>query len=129
MDLFSWPFRLSVDGTVATVDADSDQATAEQIGVLILTRVGERELAPGFGIPDPTFAVLEPGAVTAGLALFGPPAHVDRVTLTGRPAPGVATYELAFTPLAAAADEPARYGLDAGGAVPDPAPLLDGPLP
>lgn len=128
MDLIAWPFHLAHNGAVATVEQDSDQSDAELLGVLILTRTGERALVPGFGIPDPAFAVLRPGDVQAAADLFGPAVRIDRVTETGRPGPGVVNYELAFTP--ADDEQPAsRYTLSASGAVPDPAGLLDGPMP
>lgn len=61
---------------MATVEQDTDDANAEQIAVLVLTRLGERELVGGFGISDPTFAGIRPTEVVAGIAAFGPPADI-----------------------------------------------------
>lgn len=76
MRLLSIPFRLQPNGSVATVEQDTPEAAAEQIGALVLTRAGERPLQPGFGIPDPAFDGVEPVAVAAGVAEYGPPVDV-----------------------------------------------------
>jgi hypothetical protein len=82
VQILSHPFRIGGNAAAAVVDQDSDQARAEQLAVLCLTRVGERPLAPGFGITDPTFDQLDPAEVVAGLAEHGPDVtvidvHVD----------------------------------------------------
>lgn len=79
MELLSHPFRLRPNGEVATVEQGSDEANAEQLAVLVLTRIGERELAGGFGITDPTFAGLAPSEVAAGVAAFGPDIDIDTI--------------------------------------------------
>ena len=73
MQILSHPFRLASNGTVATVEQDSDQGRAEQLAVLCLTRIGERDLAHGFGITDPTFNGVDTAEIVAGLAEYGPP--------------------------------------------------------
>jgi hypothetical protein len=70
--ILSHPFRLAPNGHVAVVEQDSDQGRAEQLAVLCLTRIGERDLVPGFGITDPTFAKVEASEIVAGLAAHGP---------------------------------------------------------
>jgi hypothetical protein len=80
--ILSVPFRLTPNGAAATVDQDSDEADAEQIGVLIATRIGERRDAPGFGIPNPVFVGVDPGAITNGVALYGPPVQIDDIKVT-----------------------------------------------
>lgn len=72
MQILSHPFRLASNGKVATVDQDSDQGHAEQLAVLCLTRIGERDMAPGFGITEPTFTAVDPAEIVAGLAEYGP---------------------------------------------------------
>lgn len=71
--ILSHPFRLAANGAAATVDQDSAECNAEQIAVLVLTRPGERPLAPGFGVADPTFSALSPTELAAGVAEYGPP--------------------------------------------------------
>lgn len=78
--ILSHPFRLAPNGTVATVEQDSDQANAEQIGVLLLTFQGERPLAPGFGVPDPSFRGIPAGVITGQVARYGPRVTVRTVT-------------------------------------------------
>jgi hypothetical protein len=82
--ILSYPFRLAPDGTVATVEQNSDQGNAEQIGVTLQTIQGERPLQPGFGIPDPVFAGVQPGVITAQTARYGPPVKIVAVELTAR---------------------------------------------
>lgn len=82
MKILSHPFRIAGNGSIATVEQDSEQADREQIAVLVLTRRGERPLAPGFGISDPTFDRVNGGEITAGIALYGPPVEITDVTTT-----------------------------------------------
>lgn len=72
MQVIPWPFRLGRNGRVVTVDSTSDELVAARLSCLIQTRPGERSLAPGFGMPDPTFSRFDPNALTAGVAQFGP---------------------------------------------------------
>lgn len=80
--ILSHPFRLNLAGTVATVDQDTEQADAEQLAVLALTRVGERPLVPAFGMTEPTFATFDVADFAAGVATFGPPVDIVNVTAT-----------------------------------------------
>jgi hypothetical protein len=80
--ILSHPFRLAPNGSIAVVDADSDQGRAEQLAVLCLTRIGERDLVPGFGITDPVFTGIDPAEIVAGLAAYGPAVTVSDVSST-----------------------------------------------
>ncbi|KWW97392.1 hypothetical protein LI90_4364 (plasmid) [Carbonactinospora thermoautotrophica] len=79
MGILSHPFRITPTGEAATVEDGTPEAHAEAIAVLVMTRRGERPMAPGFGTSDPAFGRLDPAEVEAGLALWGP----DGVTVTG----------------------------------------------
>jgi phage baseplate assembly protein W len=79
--IFSFPFRLAANGTVATVTQGSDQANAEQIGVLLSTIQGERPMVPGFGLPDPTFVGIKAGVIAAQVAMWVPGVTVGNVTM------------------------------------------------
>jgi hypothetical protein len=78
----SYPFRFAANGSAAVVEQDSDEANAELIAVLALTRVGERGDEPGFGITDPAFGGFVPGELAAKIALYGPPVELDAVEVT-----------------------------------------------
>lgn len=78
--ILSHPFRLTLAGTVATVDQDTEQADAEQLAVLALTRVGERELVPAFGMTEPVFADFDVADFVAGVATYGPPVDIVNVS-------------------------------------------------
>ena len=82
MDLISHPFRLEANGAVATVEDGTEEAAAEGIAVLVLTRRGERDLVPGFGMTDPTFDELSVAELNVGLAEYGPDVIVTDVAIT-----------------------------------------------
>lgn len=104
MDLISHPFRLELNGDVATVAEDSDEANAEGIAVLVLTRTGERDLVPAFGVPDPTFNGLTLADVNVGLIDYGPPVEVTDYS-TAYPDDRTQRVELVFTATDDALDE------------------------
>jgi hypothetical protein len=70
--VFSHPFRLDGNGAVATVEQWSDQQ-AQQVGLAICaTTIGERPLAPLFGISDPVGAGVEYDALAAAVDVCEP---------------------------------------------------------
>lgn len=75
----SFPFRVLPNGQCATVEQDTPAEYEELVTALILTRLGERDLVPAFGVPDPVFRVLDLGSVQSGVSLFGPPVEVTAV--------------------------------------------------
>ena len=72
MRIFSYPFRLTQNGSIATVEQNSSTAAAEQIAMLVLTEKGERQMVPAFGITDPTFSGIDPSELALGLSIYGP---------------------------------------------------------
>lgn len=96
MDLISHPFRLEANGAVATVEDGTEEAAAEGIAILVLTRRGERDLVPGFGMTDPTFNELSIAELNVGLTEYGPDVTVTDVTIT-YPTDRTERVELAFT--------------------------------
>lgn len=95
MELISHPFRLERNGSIATVTDGSDEANAEGIAILALTRRGERDLVPEFGIADPTFDAVTLADLNAGLTDYGPAVEVTDVTTT-YPTDRTQRVELAF---------------------------------
>lgn len=79
VSLIAYPFRLSPAGSVASVEEGSDAQLAQELAVAVLTRPGERVLAPEFGIDDPAFVGFDDQALRLHVALFGPPVEVDSV--------------------------------------------------
>lgn len=79
--MLAHPFRFLGNGRAATVVDDSDEADAQLIACLLLTRRGERPLAPEYGTTDPTFDVTgtNPGDIAASVAAWGPPVDVTDV--------------------------------------------------
>lgn len=80
--VLSYPFRITPAGGAATVDETSDQAYAESLAVLILTRRGAMPLAADFGLTDPAFAGVAPSELAGQVARWGPPVQLVGVTDT-----------------------------------------------
>lgn len=76
--VLSHPFRLGPTGAAVVVEEDTEQAHAEAVAVVCLTRKGERPMVPTFGVLDPVFAELDVAEVNAVLATHGP-----GITVTG----------------------------------------------
>lgn len=81
---FSHPFRFGTSGAVATVDDRSDAGIAQDIAALVLTHLGERVLAPSFGIPDPAFSDIEPSQLAAAMSVYGPDVPLRGIEVKGR---------------------------------------------
>lgn len=84
MQLLAHPFRLLPNGQVATVEQGSDASNAQLLAVLILTRLDERPLQPGFGIIDPTFTGLDLSEVAAAVTAYGPDIDLEDMTVEQR---------------------------------------------
>ena len=80
MRILSYPFRLTANGDIATVEQYSAQCTAEQIAMLILTEQGERQMIPAFGIVDPAFDEVDASEIALQVAIYGPNVSVSDVT-------------------------------------------------
>lgn len=80
--LIAYPFRLSASGDVVTVEEGTDEQYAQEIAVGVLTRRGERPLAPDFGIADPVFVGFDEEALLLQIDLFGPPVDITSVEVT-----------------------------------------------
>lgn len=79
MRLLSHPFRLTPAGHAATVEQGTDEGNAELLGALLLTRKGERELVPGFGVSDPAYAGFDPNEIAAAVSAHGPDVRIESV--------------------------------------------------
>lgn len=77
--VWDFPFRLGPGGSVATVDQDSDRDIENLLAVACLTRPGERQQAPSFGIADPAFVGWELPALERHILDFGPDVIVTSV--------------------------------------------------
>lgn len=80
--VISFPFRLDLNGSVATVEQDSDPEIEEQIALAMLTRTGERIQAPTFGVADPAFIGFAAGNLQRHLNDFGPRVEVTAVDIS-----------------------------------------------
>lgn len=80
MRLFSYPFRITPNGSIATVEQYSSQYTAEQIAMITLTEKGERQLIPNFGLVDPTFLGVNVGDLSLQVSLYGPDVSISNLS-------------------------------------------------
>lgn len=72
MRVLAHPLRLDGSGSFATVE-QSSVANAQQLAVCVASTVlGERELAPDFGVFDPVAVGVSRAEVTAAMALCAP---------------------------------------------------------
>lgn len=78
-EVLSFPFRALPSGSVATVEQGSSDESAELLAALVVTRLGERPLVPGFGTPDPLFTDIDYADVSSAAAIFGPNVSVTGV--------------------------------------------------
>lgn len=85
VSVWSFPFRIGGDGSIATVVEGSEQAIEEAIAVAMLTRPGERITVPTFGAVDPAFVGVEAGALQRHLNDFGPNITITSVTSVRKP--------------------------------------------
>lgn len=98
--ILAFPFRIDPEtGDAATVAQGSDGETATVIAMLAHTRLGERDLCPGFGTSDPAYVPTSElvQEIQAGLALFGPQVTVQASSVTVDPSATAATINLTFT--------------------------------
>lgn len=81
MRVISHPMRLDSAGAVVTIDDDSPRAAAEVAGHVVSCLVGERPLAPGYGIPDPASGV-SGEIVAAAITVCEPEVTATAVLIT-----------------------------------------------
>lgn len=78
------PMQVGYDGTMATVGANTDEHLTQQVAVIVGTRLGERPMAVGFGVPQPPWSGLFAGDIQVVLDQFGPPILVTDVVASPR---------------------------------------------
>jgi hypothetical protein len=57
------PCTLDYDGTAAVVEQDTSVEVVQSVAMCVGSRPGQRLLVPIYGVPDPTFGVLNRAAV------------------------------------------------------------------
>lgn len=79
VNLISFPFRLRQNGLLATVEQDSEAHHSEELAIIVLSRPGERDLVPDFGVNDPAYEDLHESEVAAQVELFEVPVTISSV--------------------------------------------------
>lgn len=115
MQLLAHPFRLAGGGRAATLTDGTDAALADAVVRVVLTRPGELELVPAYGVPDPTWggptrggagagggdataSAVDVARVNACLSTFGPAATVALAEVTRDARTGTESVRLEVTP-------------------------------
>lgn len=80
---FRIPFTISDLGYVETIEQGSVQEVTQSISNLVGTRPNTRVMVPAYGIPDPTFAGIDPVAVRTAAAKWE-----DRAVVSVSSVPG-----------------------------------------
>lgn len=70
-DVLAFPFRF-LAGRAVRVEQDSTEDIGQQLASVLMTRPGERELVPTFGVQDPTFVGCDANELRSVLALHLP---------------------------------------------------------
>ena len=65
MRVIAHPFRLDSSGAVVTIPDETERYAAQLAGVVAATTVGERPLAPTYGMLDPTATPLSLSVIAA----------------------------------------------------------------
>lgn len=79
MRILSHPLRLDSSGAIVTIDDGSDRHAAELAGVIAATGIGERGLAPEYGLSDPSGSSVSPDVVAAAISRCEPELTVTSV--------------------------------------------------
>lgn len=82
MRVFAHPLRLDSEGQMATVEQGSTRQAQDLAIAIVSTFVGERALAPDFGIFDPVAVGTSSAEVTAAVDLCEPDLTVTGVDVS-----------------------------------------------
>lgn len=81
MRVFAHPFHVAPDGAVVTVEQWSDAQARQLVQSVVSTVVGERAMAPAFGVSDPTGRGVDAEEVWAAVELCEPDLRITDVTV------------------------------------------------
>lgn len=79
------PFRLDAAGSVGVIAQGSTQHALEAARHVVSCRVGERPLAPLWGLADPLADGVDEADIRTAIALCEPDVALSYVDLTGHP--------------------------------------------
>lgn len=67
-NILQFPFHITPAGNAAVIPQGGEEEAGQTITVIVSTVLGERPMAPNFGIPDPMFVGLDTADVATVLA-------------------------------------------------------------
>lgn len=77
------PFTIGSTGSAQTVQQDSATEIVQSVANLVGTRPGTRYMVPTYGMPDPTFGGVKPGALALAVKKWEPRATVSTQVTPG----------------------------------------------
>jgi phage baseplate assembly protein W len=81
MRALSHPVRFDSAGAMVTLDDGSDLQAAQLAGAIISTGIGERSLAPEYGLLDPSGAQVSQDLIAAAVSRCEPELSVTAVSV------------------------------------------------
>lgn len=82
MQLISHPMRLDSAGAVVSIPDDSARAAAELAGHVVSCLLGERPLAPIYGVQEAAMSGVSATVVASAIALCEPEITVTAISVT-----------------------------------------------
>lgn len=83
MRVFAHPLRIDAGGSFATVEQGGTAQAGQLAKAVVATFVGERPLAPDFGIPDPTGKGVGADSIIAAMGICEPDLEVVGAEIDG----------------------------------------------
>ena len=77
--LIAFPFRVTASSAIVTREDGTEQCFTEELAELCLTRPGERELVPQYGLSDPVFDEFNQTELVGRVSLFLPNIRITDV--------------------------------------------------
>lgn len=82
MRVFAHPFRFGADRRIVTVEQGDDEHAAQQLAILLGTRLRERPLLPDYGTRDQAFSGVDPTEILAAVGVWVPDVAVQDLQVT-----------------------------------------------
>lgn len=77
--LIAFPFEMDESGGIRTQEDGTDEYAQSELMMILAVNTGERELVPGFGIPDPRFSEVDTHAIATCTQVFAPHITIGKI--------------------------------------------------
>lgn len=76
--LLAFPITISGNGSMGTIN-DGEDYYAQELACLVGTQIGERELVPGYGVPEVMLSTIDRMNLGSQCEIYGPPIKIVRL--------------------------------------------------